>query len=322
MEEKGFIAIIILNYNNYFDTINCIESIERINTAKIKYIVIDNGSPKSDEVPQLNNYLSNTFKGKYLLLSDNDKVPDKLPYCTFLASDNNSGYACGNKKGINIAYQDDDIDTILILNNDVLFVDDFISPIYQTLWSSDNYMLAAPLIMKADGISIDRNCARRKKTFTYLVLWFIFVFKDVFGILKRMNKRLYMINDKTDLSQNFIVDMPSGSCFMVKKEDFKEIDDFDPNTFLYYEEDILSEKISKYKKQCILIPKYRCLHLGASTTKKSPSGFAFKKGVESALYYVKNYLQVGSFRYKFFFVITRISIFIMNLKKIAKGKLL
>ena len=311
-------GIIILNYNNFSDTINCIESIEKINTAKIKYIVIDNGSPKSDEVPQLDNYLSHTFIGNYLLLSDNDKVPDKLPYCTFLASNTNSGYACGNKKGINIAYQDDEIDTLLILNNDVLFVDDFINPTYKTLWSCDNYMLATPLIMKADGKSIDLTCARRKKTFKYIVTWFLFTFKDIFGILENMQKQFYLINEKTILEENVVIDMPSGSCFLVKKNDFKEINDFDPNTFLYYEEDILSEKIRKYGKQCILVPKYKCIHLGASSTKKSQSSFVFKKGIESARYFVKNYLNAGVLKYSFFYIITIVSYIIFLIKELYK----
>lgn len=42
--EMGKTAIIILNYNNYEDTINCIESIEKYNTADIKYVIVDNNS--------------------------------------------------------------------------------------------------------------------------------------------------------------------------------------------------------------------------------------------------------------------------------------
>ena len=35
-------AIVILNYNNYEDTINCIKSVETYNSADIKYLNIAN----------------------------------------------------------------------------------------------------------------------------------------------------------------------------------------------------------------------------------------------------------------------------------------
>ena len=37
-------AIIILNYNNPDATIACVESVERFNTAPVRYIIVDNGS--------------------------------------------------------------------------------------------------------------------------------------------------------------------------------------------------------------------------------------------------------------------------------------
>ena len=36
-------AVVILNYNNSEDTINCIKSVEENNTADVKYVVVDNG---------------------------------------------------------------------------------------------------------------------------------------------------------------------------------------------------------------------------------------------------------------------------------------
>lgn len=60
-------ALIILNYNNYEDTINCIESVETHNTASIKYIVVDNGSTCPDAVDKLNDYSLKISKGLYML---------------------------------------------------------------------------------------------------------------------------------------------------------------------------------------------------------------------------------------------------------------
>lgn len=53
----GKTAIIILNYNNYEDTINCIESIEKYNTADIKYVIVDNNSNREGCKKELIHYL-------------------------------------------------------------------------------------------------------------------------------------------------------------------------------------------------------------------------------------------------------------------------
>lgn len=301
-------GLIILNYNSSDDTINCIESIERVNTSPIKYIIVDNGSSNPYIVPKLNDYLKSKFASKHILLNENDKIPDILPYSTLLVSKNNTGYACGNKKGLKLAYHDKEIDTILIINNDVIFIDDFISPLRRWLWNDDKTMLVSPLILKRDGETIDPNCARRKKTYRYIIAWFIFIFSDIFGILRKMQKELFIINNNEIPSQNIKIEMPSGSCFMVKKKEFKQIDDFDPNTFLYYEEDILSAKISDYGKQCLLIPTYTCIHIGGSSTNKRSSNFIFRTSIESARYYAKKYLKVGFTKYIILYIITSLSL--------------
>lgn len=53
MKNNATVGIVILNYNNYNDTINCINSIEKYNTASIKYIIVDNGSTNPNSVKEL-----------------------------------------------------------------------------------------------------------------------------------------------------------------------------------------------------------------------------------------------------------------------------
>ena len=104
-------AVIILNYNNYYDTINCIKSIEEYNTALVKYIIVDNGSSQKDVISDLNNYFLENFKDNYRLFSYEEDSPVKtLSYVSFVVSKNNSGYAQGNNKGLEYAYADEEID--------------------------------------------------------------------------------------------------------------------------------------------------------------------------------------------------------------------
>ena len=52
-----YTAIIILNYNNSEDTIKCIESVERYNSADVKYIVVDNGSTRQSVITEISEYI-------------------------------------------------------------------------------------------------------------------------------------------------------------------------------------------------------------------------------------------------------------------------
>ena len=51
-------ALIILNFNNYEDTINCIESVEKYNTAPVKLIIVDNASTRGGASEALKYYHS------------------------------------------------------------------------------------------------------------------------------------------------------------------------------------------------------------------------------------------------------------------------
>lgn len=287
-------AIIILNYNNYRDTINCIESIEKHNKSSIKYIIVDNGSLHDNVVRELDIYLSQKFSSNYSLIYDNDKAPSELPYCTLLSSSTNTGYACGNKKGLSLAYTDKTIDNVLILNNDVLFIEDFIETLSNRLWCDENSIISTPVVLKKDGVSVDPNCARKFKGIFYITFWFLLNPIDILGLLKRVNNKLYYFGtNKQEYTQELSIDMPSGSCFMAKKNDFKEIEDFDSYTFLFYEEDILAKKIKKQGKKCILIPNTYCIHLGSGSTKSVTSDYIYKTAIRSARYYIKEYCSAN-----------------------------
>jgi GT2 family glycosyltransferase len=62
MKEKSRVSIIILNWNGWRDTIECLESLYRIDYPNYDVIVVDNGST-DDSIKKLRN----TAKEKLLL---------------------------------------------------------------------------------------------------------------------------------------------------------------------------------------------------------------------------------------------------------------
>lgn len=285
-----YTALIILNYNNYQDTINCISSIIKYNTAPIKIIIVDNYSTNVNAIECLNSYLESEFKEDYSSYEISQPVNYPLTAATLIKNDVNSGYARGNNIGLNVAYSDKDIDKVVIMNNDVLFTSDILGQlcgIYDTL---DNPGFVTPLLFKKDGKSYDYGCARLNHSNADILITALLFDKPWFGIKKRISeKRFILLNNPNCIQDRFVeIELPVGAFMLISKELMHQIGDFDPNTFLYYEENILYKKLSRVGKKNYLIPSLSCIHIGAASTSTNSPAYN-SPSIRSLDYYVSNY---------------------------------
>lgn len=99
------VAIILLNYCNYEDTITCVKTLKKIDYENYIIFIIDNHSPNE------------SLKKLYIL---------KEPKIQIIDSGKNGGFAYGNNIGIQYALEAG-MDYILLLNNDTLVEPDFLS---------------------------------------------------------------------------------------------------------------------------------------------------------------------------------------------------
>lgn len=260
------VGIVILNYNNVIDTLNCVESIIKFNSYPVKIVVVDNGSTDRETVSRIDSYLSDKYSRRYSKLNEGQTV-EKLNDITYLISPNNDGYAQGNNKGLNLLYCDSDINYVMILNSDILFIEDIIGKLVEDLQSIQDAAIVCPVLLKKDLHDIDYNCARKSIPLADLFLEYMFLFYDFLNILSRRRKRRNLLIGKS-LPRNeplIEIELPSGSCMLIRKEFFKQIGFFDPNTFLYNEENILWVKIKKVGRKNYLDTRLKCVHLGATT---------------------------------------------------------
>lgn len=286
--NKKCTAVIILNYNNYEDTINCIESVEEYNTSPIKYIIVDNGSKRENCVENLDKYLTNKFAHDYSLLQEGDKKYS-LSYVNLLVSKSNDGYACGNKKGLALAYADEEIDYVMVLNNDILFVQDIIGKLREYAEKLPHCGLISPMLYKKDMERIDFNCARRSLPNSLLLTRFPLVSSSWLDNKVNTYQKYLLKNPELAKEDSLQIELPSGSCMLIRKSAMQEIGDFDEHTFLYYEEDILFKKIEKAGLKNYMIPHLACVHLGGSSTKREMPLVMRKHSVDSAYYYLSHY---------------------------------
>ena len=133
MDFQDDITFIVLNYNIFKETIECVESIKNnIDTSKYHIIIVDNCSP---------NGVGHDLEEKY---KDDQKVFVHI-------TNNNLGFAKGNNIGIEIARKLYNPKFVCCLNNDTVFIQNNYISILNRLYKEHKYAVVAPKVYLRDG---------------------------------------------------------------------------------------------------------------------------------------------------------------------------
>ena len=137
------------------------------------------------------------------------------------------------------------------------------------------------------SLPADSTCARRDCSIREIIWTYLLYFTNYFGILSHFSDKRKMLLENPQLIKEteIQIELPSGSCMLIRKELFREIGYFDPNTFLYYEENILYRKLMAVNKTNYMLPGISCIHLGGVTTNKVPHTASYMKSSKSSGYY-------------------------------------
>jgi GT2 family glycosyltransferase len=122
------VAIILLNWNSFDHSSNCIESLQLCDYPNFEIIVVDNGSIDGS---------GNLLKAKF-------------PKIILIASPTNEGFAAGNNRGFSYAIENQ-FAYAMMLNNDVFVEPDFIS----NTWS--RILMPVPYSLKFSLITIEKK---------------------------------------------------------------------------------------------------------------------------------------------------------------------
>lgn len=256
------IGIVVLNYNNYVKTMECVDSI--LNNVKIDYRIylIDNNSTNDSFIKLKNRY-------------------EKEEKIELMESMENGGYAKGN----NIALQKaiyDGCDEVLISNNDMIYYKNSVEILYKELKKSKAFIVA-PQVIKPNG---DIQISFKTRQYSF----FEYLFMETY--LKNFYKKTVIIPTQTQK-----VEWVAGCCFLADAKMFKEIHFFDENTFLYFEEYILAEKVKNQKYLMLYCPESKVLHYHGQSI-GSLNINATIAHYKSEMYYLKKYRNIGIVKLK------------------------
>ena len=233
---KPKVGIIVLNYNGWRDTLECLDSLFRNDYPNYSIILIDNFST-DDSVEHIDNYCENTMKCVSLNLKSRitmneiscynhenrkeDLQDDILKcYLFFVKNNQNYGFAEGNNIGIKLAQDFFDPDYFLLLNNDTTVEKSFLSELVNYAENDREGGFFGPKVY----------FYHNKTTIQFLGGGKVNLLTGLAYNVGRGKK------DSSRYNQNVDLDYIGGSCLLCKKRVIKEIGLLDPKFFLYWEE--------------------------------------------------------------------------------------
>lgn len=289
--------VVVLNYNGWKDTIECMESLLKLDTKGVHIIICDNASTDNSVekiIAWADGKVECEFRGATSL---RDLVypiipkPISLRRLSYVSKqgfhgdendgadlvliqiDTNLGFSAGNNVGIRYALQDVKCSYVWILNNDTLVKTDTL-----------NQMIEKAEENKKNGIVGSVSCEYQRPQ----------IIQNVCKKLNYKDMRSYPIGrgqniceiDNIDISDIYIYD---GASFLVTRNFLSDVGLMNEKQFLYYEEQNYAERARK-KGYIVSIATHSVFyHKESMTTVKKGAEFMNYHYLRSMMIFLKEF---------------------------------
>ena len=264
------VYIILVNYNGYEDTIECVKSLKSVSYSNYKIVIVDNAST--------NNSLT------YLKSS--------LKECIIIESKENLGFAGGNNLGIDYALNNGS-EYVMLLNNDTLVESNFLELMLRKFKENTDIGLVGCKIMYYP-----------KKD----VIWYGGGYIDWFKFIAVHHGAKQVDNGQCDKEKE--IDFMTGCCMLIKSEIFEKTGNLSDDYFMYFEDADFCMKVKDTGYKIWYNPKAVIYHKVGLSSGGEESLFSIKWGTRNRLIFMKKYKgKVSKLNYLLsymFFYTTRI----------------
>ena len=254
------LSIIIVNYNSGEELIICIKSIRRyLSNILHEIIVVDNNSKDNSRE----------------LLRINFINIQKI----FLKT--NTGYAFANNYGIKQSTGD----YILLLNPDTILIDSSLGKMIQFLNNNSEIGVVGPNLISSKGE--DHLPPDYFPMLKHQIMEALFIHKYYLRYRKKYKHQII----KNNLAQ-YEVDWVSGSCFLLRKEVFKQTGGLDEQFHIYAEDVDWCKRIRERGWRVYCYPKCKIVHLKGTSTHKDFHSLVYNRYKSKRIYVQKHYTPI------------------------------
>jgi len=285
MDAMPRVSIIILNWNGWEDTIECLESVYQITYPNYDVIVVDNGS-ENESVEKIKEYAEGrlSVESCFFEYTTENKPLQYVEYSLeeaetgegteraiahlpsnkkliLIKNDKNFGFAEGNNIAIRYALKALNPEYILLLNNDTVVDKNFLTELVNVIEADEKIAFAGPKNYYYDyhGRTDVINFAGGKIT-----MW-------------RGKSEHIGVNEFDEGQYDCITntDYVTGACLLARREVLETIGLLDPTYFLYWEETDWCMRARNAGYKLVYVPGAKIWHKVAASQEGSVNKFFF-----------------------------------------------
>ena len=239
------VSIIILNWNGWKNTLECLESLYDISYPNYRVILVDNGS---------------TDRSVEIIKNWVDKKKKNPSYSrvktSFIINDRNEGFVGGNNIAIKKMLKEGKSDYILLLNNDTVVNKDFLTELIKVAENRNNIGIVGPKIYNYDlknGRKIIQSVGATINLYTG-------------NVSTHGNQQI----DRRQFNKIRTVGYVHGACLLIKHKVIRDVGLLNDKLFAYFEDVDWCLRAKEKGYDIIYVPTSTIRHKGTQSSLKMP----------------------------------------------------
>jgi hypothetical protein len=297
------VSIIILNWNGWQDTIDCLESIHKVDYKNLEVIVVDNAS-KDESVEKILSWgrqnkiwcQQQSYEPDDLMIKpivkpvvcDDFNNRSAVQQLLLIKLPQNTGFCLGNNIGMKQAAANGTA-FLLILNNDTIVTPTFLKPMIEIAQKDENVGLVGGIICHADNPDM---------------IWF--AGGSLNKYLESFLEHYEDLYSRVKFDKILNTDLVSGCMMLIPRRSYDRFGGFYEKLFIWSEDWEYSFRVKKAGYKLVLVTRARIFHkCGRSLGVMKPLSYYY--GTRNRLILKRMYLS-RSMRWPFlaFFLPSRI----------------
>lgn len=283
---KKVCSLIIVDYYSMKKTAHYVEHVQSriVNAEKLNVIIVDNAETDEGIEVLRQRYGKESLYDCKAVEGKAYRFTTAFGELVYYYANANLGYAKGNNIGTLLSDEIFDDEYYIISNNDLVLEKQLDWELFQNIFEQDKRIaVIGPRIVGKDGTP--QSPHRKINAFMHLVAYYWIKGKPFHWRADHdydgKSKKCYRVM----------------GCFMiVKAAAFREAGRFDPNTFMFAEEMILSERLAPQGYCTYFYNDYVVVHDHGETVKKAMSLIqGYQRAFESCCYYYRRYRNASAF---------------------------